>query len=295
MTAPAQHDTTQGADDDAELDPDEAYERRMHVRHGLAPVDDYAPHLRAFAGQHDAPYARPDWFDHPRLWLDERGVEVLTVEPYAHVRDPEQAAAIVRDIAGLPLLVDGPHPGLRIADEPAASVLILFRRDPAAPPMRSYQAVTEDVAELVARMVLAEQAAGRQLAATLEAPTTHSLRGLVARVLASPETFDWAAARLAAHVLVGHLEADAAHDVMRGIARQLGRPETHAGRTLNAGYTDVCRRALLAAQVEVRGLLGPDWAARAHAVRHHPGVDRIRGFRLMQTWLTDIETAETYG
>jgi hypothetical protein len=67
---------------------------------------------------------RVGWLDHVRTWLDRWGDPVLTAEPYDHF-DP---LSVVRDVEGLPLVFDGPHPGLW-NDRTA---LLMWRWDPDA-------------------------------------------------------------------------------------------------------------------------------------------------------------------
>lgn len=276
-------------------DRERSYQDRMRRSgHGLIAALDAepAPSLREFAGQPDAPYHRSDWFDHPRLWLDRDLVEVLSVEPYCDVRDPAVARTIAADLAGLPLLLDGPHPGVWNA----STTLLLFRRDHNRPPLPSYADQLDAAAELADRAARAGLAASERLAAELDPPTTHSLRGLVAAVLADPGLLHWAAGRLAAHVLARHLPAERAVALLDDVA-VAGAPPWALFR---AAWTDQAYRALGAAHDEVRELLGPDFLTRCAALEGPladvgtPERVDIPDRALIRQWLAHVETAARY-
>jgi hypothetical protein len=110
---------------------------QMLATHNLILADDRIPsRLRAFCGQsalsnHETP---PDWQDHVHTWTDNDGDPVLTVEPYYRTEDPTRLVAeITRELADgeLPLVVEGPHPGVWSA----ATVLVLLRYDLQAAPL----------------------------------------------------------------------------------------------------------------------------------------------------------------
>lgn len=145
---------------------EEAYRRRMADGYGLTPCDGLPTSLRGFSGQYSTAHRyepasvtawspvrgdyetfthKPDgsatagsvtpilapvrvgWLDHVRTWLDRYGDPVLTAEPYDHF-DP---LTVVRDVEGLPLHLDGPHPG--VWNDRTA--LLIWRWDPDAAPL----------------------------------------------------------------------------------------------------------------------------------------------------------------
>jgi hypothetical protein len=94
---------------------------RMLVDHQLVAAGDRIPiGLRAFCGQLDAYQSDAlgnsrHWSDHVRVWTTARGEPRLTVEPYTYDLEPQRLVTEIRetiDAAGLPLVVDGPYPGI---------------------------------------------------------------------------------------------------------------------------------------------------------------------------------------
>lgn len=121
---------------------------QMMAQHRLMPAAGLPTGLRAFCGQYTNNPHHPSWTDHIIAWQDDDGLPVLTVEPYRD--DPAQLADEVRtyvDREGLPLMVNGPHPG--IWNE--GTVLVILHYDE-APVLPAERRVYDG---LVARMVAA--------------------------------------------------------------------------------------------------------------------------------------------
>jgi len=125
-----------------ELRPTErAYAERMAERWDLHPHRGLPTSVRGFCGQ-SAPFERPGWTDHAHTWADSYGDPVLTVEPYTF-GDP---AAVVRELAELPLLVDGPYFGVWHD----ATKLLVLRWDPDAEVLPADHDTTEEIQRWVA-------------------------------------------------------------------------------------------------------------------------------------------------
>ena len=152
--------------------------RRMLAHHGLLSMRGSIPtSLRQFCGQRadhqclDTDWTSVaggtmqrvaeldfmgDWFDHVRTWIDRDSQPVLTLEPYGRTLVADDFVAWLHarlvDTARLPLLIDGPHPGMW-SDR---TTLVILRQNPETgvlpaeyvlPPMR-YKTSTGRVIEV---------------------------------------------------------------------------------------------------------------------------------------------------
>jgi hypothetical protein len=119
----------------------------MTDRFGLIPTDGLPNTLRGFCGQYSVRDVHGvQWMDHVHTWVDAAGDPVLTCEPYN--LNAQNALAVVRDVEGLPLRLDGDaQPGLW---HPAATLLI-WHHNPEAPVLPAEHSLdTGEWAEVVA-------------------------------------------------------------------------------------------------------------------------------------------------
>lgn len=267
----------------------------MAAMYGFTPADGLPTDLRGFCGQ-AARYKRPPWADHARTWLDRAGDPVLSVEAYPGAYDP---TAIVDDLDGLPLLVDGPHPGFR-----NGSTLLLLRGDPHALPLRADEPEpgldVGEATELLSRLVRAHDVAARALRGSLTRPTSSSLAGLVGVVLAADEpdrALCWAADRLADLTVAGLLDRDTAGTIIARTLRRLGRDDAEGGRIVADAEGGAIRRALDQAAPQVRAALGDDWSARVFAATAADalGLLDVPGLAETVEWSLAVEMAAVYG
>jgi hypothetical protein len=267
----------------------------MADAHGLRPKCWHGVTLREFCGQREAPYDVPAWMDHSRCWIDDRGEPVLSAEPYGF-----EPMDVVRDLTGLPLTVER-HEGVWND----STDLFLLRRDPTAEPLPEvYEPPPPDDHVLFAltsvvtvALLIAERIAYRRHRANFRPPTQQSIGGLLARVLADRggSTLDWAARRLALHVLAGHLAVEEAHRLIAGVLAGLGDDATDADTVLADAWTPAYYEVLAGGGETVREVLDDEWHRDAlNVLADQPGAASFPNLVRAWEWLDGVMIAEAH-